>query len=28
MGNLDKYDWLLVLITDSRAQCVGMPIEP
>jgi cysteinyl-tRNA synthetase len=28
MGSLDKYDWLLVLITDSGAQCVGMPIDP
>jgi len=28
MGNLDKYDWLLVLITESGAQCVGMPIDP
>jgi cysteinyl-tRNA synthetase len=28
MGNLDKHDLLLVLITDSGAQCGGMPIEP
>jgi len=28
MGNLDKYDWLLVLITESGAQCTGMPIDP
>jgi cysteinyl-tRNA synthetase len=28
MGTLNKYDSLLVLITDSSAQCVGMPIDP
>ena len=28
MGDLTKYDSLLVLITDSAAQCVGMPVEP
>jgi hypothetical protein len=28
MGNLNKYDSLLVLITESDAQCVGMTIEP
>jgi cysteinyl-tRNA synthetase len=28
MGSLNKYDSLLVLITESGAQCVGMPIEP
>jgi len=28
MGNLNKYDSLLVLITESGARCVGMPIEP
>jgi len=28
MGDLNKYDSLLVLITDSGAQCVGMLIDP
>jgi cysteinyl-tRNA synthetase len=28
MGDLNKYDSLLVLITDGGAQCVGMPIDP
>jgi hypothetical protein len=28
MGAVAKYDSLLVLITDSSAQCVGMPIDP
>jgi hypothetical protein len=28
MGAVDKYDSLLVLITDSGAQCVGMPVNP
>jgi hypothetical protein len=28
MGTLNKCDSLLVLITDSGAQCVGMPIDP
>jgi hypothetical protein len=28
MDNLNKYDLLLVLITDSDVQCVGTPVEP
>jgi cysteinyl-tRNA synthetase len=28
MGSLNKYDSLLVLITGSGAQCVGMPVDP
>jgi hypothetical protein len=28
MGSLNKYDSLLVLITDGGVQCVGMPIDP
>lgn len=28
MGDLDKYDSLLVLVTDSGAQCERMPIDP
>ena len=28
MTNLDKYDSLLVLVTASGVQCLGMPVEP
>ena len=28
MGNMNKYDSLLVLITDSGAQCLDMPVDP
>jgi cysteinyl-tRNA synthetase len=28
MGNINKYDSLLVLTTDSDAQCLDMPVDP
>jgi hypothetical protein len=28
MTSLDKYDNLLVLVTASGVQCLGMPVDP
>jgi hypothetical protein len=28
LATVDKYDSLLVLVTASGVQCLGMPVEP